>query len=447
VRAIVSTMRVILALCILDGACAATWYVDGSIPRAGDGTSWENAVQGIQAGINKASDGDTVIVAEGTYVENINFDAKNIVLRSTNPMDWAVVKQTIIDGNRSSAVVMFRGTEDETCVLSGFTIQNGIGPWIADVGMSGGGGILGWDPDTNSETVFTLARIERNIIMKNKADMGGGVRYCKGLIRNNIIIANEGGDASNGRCGGGISLCRGIIENNLLLGNFAPRGGAISYSNAVFRNNTVVGNTALYHGGGLWQVGNSPYLPAGGSITNCIIWGNTAPLGPQIHESVAPTYSFIEGWTEGGEGNRSGDPRFVDPDGADNDPNTFEDNDYRLLATSPCIDAGINEDWMAIATDLDGRPRILLGATSLTVDMGAYELTFPLAIVRSTPTDIELSWTMRPVTTYTVLSTFDITAQPWTEETTFSGGKTGGPASWLDLDASSALKFYRIAVE
>ena len=39
-------------------------------------------IDSIQGGINMAIDGDTILVQPGTYVENINFDGKNIVVSS-----------------------------------------------------------------------------------------------------------------------------------------------------------------------------------------------------------------------------------------------------------------------------------------------------------------------------------------------------------------------------
>jgi hypothetical protein len=291
---------------------------------------------------------------------------------------------------------------------------------------------------------LTRATVENNLITGNACYFGGGVFGVSGTVRNNVITGN-----SAVLMGGALALCAGVIENNIIIGNSGYCSGGLGHCNATVRNNVVVGNTApSFHAGGFGHLGRCPYgIPMVGSITNCIIWGNTSPTDPQVHDSVVPTYCCIQDWTGGGEGNIALNPGFVDPDGPDNDPNTYEDNDYRLLLTSPCIDVGTNEDWMNGAVDFDGNPRILLGETSLTVDMGAYEYRFDLAIATNIESRIELTWTMLPMTSYTVLSGFDMTAQPWSEETTIHGGRTGGPASWIDLDASSVLKFYRLEVK
>jgi len=64
------------------------------------------------------------------------------------------------------------------------------------------------------------------------------------------------------------------------------------------------------------------------------------------------TYSDIQGGWEG-VGNIDADPLFVDPDGPDDDPNTWGDNDYHLSPGSPCIDAGCNGGVPHDAADLD----------------------------------------------------------------------------------------------
>ncbi len=238
---------IVLALSAWQTAWGGTWYVDGSAESSGDGTSWAEAFRTIQEGIDAADEGDAVVVGVGTYTENVKFRGTNIVLASTNPSDPSIVEQTVIDGNKAGAVVEFAGSEDETCVLLGFTITNG-----GDVRR--GGGIRGGG---------SAATIEKNVITGNQASSsGGGVYQCRGTIRENTI----GGNST--RTGGGLSFCHGDILNNTIMGNVAAnQGGGLADSLGLIRGNAITGNSAN-NGGGLYR--------CDGEITENVISENTA---------------------------------------------------------------------------------------------------------------------------------------------------------------------------
>jgi hypothetical protein len=300
----------------------------------------------IQQAINASSDGDEIIVSPGTYVENISFNGKNIVLRSTDPTNPGVVASTIIDGNQAGSVVAFSGAELETCVLSGFTITNGNAPYgggiygnyalaaIRNNTIDGntanyGGGLHHCYGPVESDTISgNLASyvggglyecggtIEHNTIFGNSAVTGGGLFHCAGTIENNIIsdnVAYEGGGlcqcvgtiqnnmiSSNGAMfGGGLNSCGGAIQNNTISYNSAQEAGGLLGCNGIIQNNTIYGNSAVAIGGGLYYCdgtirnntisGNSANDWAGGFfdcdaiIQNNIISGNSADLGGGLY--------------------------------------------------------------------------------------------------------------------------------------------------------------------
>lgn len=512
----------------------------------------------IQAAIDAAPDGDTIVVLPGTYAENMYFLGKNVTLRSTDPTDPTVVAATIIDGNQAGSVVTFTGTENETCVLSGFTIRNGKANYGAGIcggtwelpthatirncvvtaneaggeesaHAAGGGlaycdgliekntisanrariaGLWSWGPgagglhacngevrgnkicDNVSEGPGTgggLGRcgglISNNEIVRNTAGDGGGLAFCDGVVRNNTIVGN-----SAHQWGGGFAVCDGLIESNLICSNSARNGGGLYGCEGTIRNNLIAWNAADQgqfgdqDGGGICLstvrpetptivnctiVGNSAGRFGGGvaycysSMHNCIIWGNVAPNGAEVYSSNAPTYSCIQDWTEGGEGNICDEPRFVDADGPDNDPQTYRedaggdacgtvaDNDYRLLPDSPCIDAGNNEAPDFPQTDIAGMPRILFGGRSVTVDMGAYEYYVNKVEASATADGIILTWSSAAKKIYSVLFSEDLISWHLGVEGLYSAGNQ--TTSWIDDGTLTGVppqlvphRFYRI---
>jgi len=250
----------------------------------GDGSSG-SPFKTIQYAIEHAntSSGDTILVAVGTYAENINFKGKDIIIGSLTLTtgDKSYVSQTIIDGGSSdsdnASVVTFSSGETSAAKLVGFTLQNGNGLLNNDIRF--GGGIY---TKSSSPSLKHLI-IKNNANSSNANDLrGGGIYFgsdSDAFIDSSVIINN--GKANDFGLGGGIYLSGKsdvTLDSILVINNKAETGGGIytpsrlSQANHVLKRVEIKSNHAT-HGGGIYVGGTSTGLV---KIYNSKINNNTA---------------------------------------------------------------------------------------------------------------------------------------------------------------------------
>jgi hypothetical protein len=230
----------------------------------------------IQAGINAASDGDTVLVASGEYViiEPITFRGKAITVQSETGQDETTIRMgTPADTNRGS-VVVFENNETAASVLIGFTITGGKGGfYFPSANAFGAGGIFF---NASSGTVRDCA------IVQNSTEYGGGVTCayaCSPTLINCSIAEN-----SAAKDGGGVHV---VFEASLTLTNCTIRGnsakatafptglggGLCCYENSLLTmiNCTITANSAGFSSGGVFCGPTSSV-----TMTHCTITSNTS---------------------------------------------------------------------------------------------------------------------------------------------------------------------------
>ncbi len=144
----------------------------------------------IQSGVDAADEGDTVLVAPGTWAP-VRLPALDLVLKSSSGAEL-----TTIDGGDSTTVVTFEGAVSRACAVESFTISRGLGN-----GDMGGGVHL------SAGASPTLSDL---VVRDCSAVYGGGIRGLypsDPLLRGCLFDANE----ASSRGGGGYLDGDGIV--------------------------------------------------------------------------------------------------------------------------------------------------------------------------------------------------------------------------------------------
>ena len=335
------------------------FHVDGKLLNSGDVSDYIEEVKedttilpigdtpftSIQDAIDAALDGDKVLVPPGTYVENLDFGTKQIVLESIAGPAETVLRAK----DKLNSVVIMNGS-----TIRGFTITGGTGkPAKSSYGSDYyGGGIY-----SRGKSVIERCIIYGNgkgVARKNAGTFAGGVYAGKGsslTLRDSLIYDNYAW-----ACGGALLVDHGAkvrIENCTIFGN---------NSTSFFGHQGGVG---MANGGKVEMV-------------NSIVWGNSGDeigafsgIYARGTEAVV-THSMIQGGYKGTGNITSVSPFFL------NSGNVFgtdkilgtKDDGLRLTSNSPVLDKAIKESKPdGSGTDLCGFLRI----QGKAMDMGCYE--------------------------------------------------------------------------
>ncbi len=361
----VAMTQMVTVVSLLD----STIYVNGSSGNdANTGMSWAEAKATITGGINaQMTIGGRVLVTNGTY--------QAVTATISFPLQLVSVEGpalTYITGARSRRGLTIGNVNAQ---VSGFTVFNGYNfsrgggiycetrlPLISNCvvtacdAFNGGGiyngtvynsSITGNSGDYGAGLMRSIA--ENCVISGNTSDwQGGGAEEC--ILTACTLSGNSAGYSGGGASGGETHSC--LIRNNSASAN----GGGV-YGGAHF-NSTIVNNESGSEGGG------ASYA----NLSNCIVYDNFYDGFPDDIAYGSAVHSCAPELTHGTQGNITNAPAFADP----------ANSNYRLLITSPCINAGHNA-FVFSDLDRDHQSRI----SGKTVDMGAYEFTtdFPFLSV------------------------------------------------------------------
>ncbi|MEE9271615.1 MAG: right-handed parallel beta-helix repeat-containing protein [Candidatus Krumholzibacteria bacterium] len=359
----------LLAACV-SSTPATTWYItpDGS----GDAPT-------IRAAVDSAAFGDTLLLADGTYVGNGNRDVRisgpSIVVRSEsgNP-ETCVIDCEDPEGNHQAFVVWNNSTIEGITIINGIATNGGAilctsGVTIRNCVFSGnragwGGAIeIGSAPGAQiidctfientavnnggaiavTSFVFSLT-VSNCLFVGNTARFGAGMHFRRQAtfaITDCTFLENEA--QGEGAKGGGIHFddgSSGIVSNCTFAWNVAQSGGGVlcQDSSLLFEQCTFVGNKALLSlGSGVRCWGMTSAI-----FTNTVIAFSSPGVGVHCSSvsTATLTCSNVYG-NAGGDwigclagqdsvgGNLSEDPLFCNP-------NPLHD-DFTLAAGSPCL--------------------------------------------------------------------------------------------------------------
>ncbi|MGD1846374.1 MAG: choice-of-anchor D domain-containing protein [Salibacteraceae bacterium] len=426
-------MGVWLTLCLalmavgLQGAKAATVYVDLNATGANNGTSWGNAFTNLSDAIFNATSGDDIWIATGTYYPDrttiaatagtLNNQANTFEIKdgvdlfggfagteTTLAQRNIIANPTILSGDLGVAGTI---TDNAYHVVTlqvfstletfdGLTISDGYALAHPTLNQRGGGAF--YQTNVGAGIVLMNCRINNNYGGLSGFASGGAIYIGSGLVTMTSCIVENNVATQSGCISVGAGTT-GLFSKNVFQNTSGTVGGGAYhgengadpiFENCLFANNTATSGGAALDASGASRIkavnctfynnktnGGGPAInrldASNAYVTNCIFLNNgAAPIGSLIG---SPTYSNFFGDGVGliaGTGNLNVDPLLNDPTHVIGPDSIYGTNDDGLRPSgcgSPVVDAGTATGAPSVDFINTARP---IGAG---IDLGAYENT------------------------------------------------------------------------
>ena len=338
----------------------------------------------IQTGIDSARNGDTVFVARGNYIENVDLKGKSIALISNYfySNDTTDIVNTKIDGNLNGSVgLLISGAS----YVNGFNVTNSYPGGITV--STGGASLFNIIAEYNQGTGISISAPQGSIAnlsnIITRYNQGTGFLEFLAVVKV-LNLQSYYNDAD------GIHLQRGVdtISNALIYGN-KNRGIWVWNSNSYISHATVFGNTQTSfwsHAGGFLRIYNS--ILCSNTTTGVITDARALIYNSVVENGAAGINRNIETFLTYDSSNNSRDPKFIDT----------ASRNFRLSNFSSALGNGIRESFHPLF-DIAGNIRP--NPAGSAPDAGAYENIFkhqpPINIsAEGGNQSVRLRWTQIP---------------------------------------------------
>ncbi|MBQ6926037.1 MAG: hypothetical protein IJQ73_15475 [Kiritimatiellae bacterium] len=372
------------------------YVAKGNENAAAPYATWETAAATIEDALRIAPDATRIHVAAGTYTPAEVLMLTNVVRLAGETGDW---KDVIIDAQNKRRVAWIENPDavlENATLTRGYTVGQAFGVYSAGTlrncrvtacyrQFAGGGA----DNAYPRSAVFNAGGLVSDCVIDGNWS-GDGYRngkkpdaiglYQSGGLSERCVITNNFCHPTYGRLGAwhtgaGLYLAGGTVRNCLIgwnkLDKLSPYANGYSFAagayleGGVFINNTVVGNLIAEPATEKTATYGAVIASGDAVVENNLVADNVETSSGAEYGCVAQgSATFLHNCAKNaaglpGEGN-------VEAAGA---VYRVRGGVVESSASSPCHDAGRNEDWMAEATDLYGRPRLF----GKRVDIGAAE--------------------------------------------------------------------------